>query len=75
MQKNPEYSLNKCRCGASARIRRKNSHVWIECRNKKCSIGTRFYADMDIPFDTSAEERAINEWNSMNGGTDGGNVL
>ena len=65
--------LKKCRCGGNARIRRKKDHIWIECR--KCSKATRYYVDMDIPFDTSAEERAIIEWNEMMGGTDSGNVL
>lgn len=65
--------LKKCRCGGNARIRRKKDHIWIECR--KCSKATRYYVDMDIPFDTSAEERAIIEWDKMNGGTGDGNVL
>ena len=65
--------LKKCKCGGNARIRWKNGCVWIECR--KCSNATRYYADIDIPFDTSAEERARIEWDKMNGGTGDGNVL
>ena len=67
MQLCPESSIKKCRCGAKARIRQKTGQVWIECRNKFCHIKTRYYTDENVPFDTSAEERAIAEWNEMMG--------
>ena len=53
---------NKCRCGASARVRDKNGQWWVECRNK-CGMRTGYYTS--IYDDVVARERAVSDWNRM----------
>ena len=55
--------ISKCSCGGKARIRRKKGTLWIAC--SKCDNQTGYYVDMKEPFDTDAENRAIQEWNSI----------
>ena len=56
-----EQVILKCSCGGKARIRRKKGTLWIAC--SKCDNQTGYYVDLKEPFDTDAENRAIQEWN------------
>ena len=58
-----EQVIQKCSCGGKARVRRKKGILWIECN--KCDKTTGYYVDMKEPWDTDAENHAIQEWNRM----------
>ena len=58
-----EQVIPKCKCGGKARIRRKKGTLWIAC--SKCDNQTGYYVDLKEPFDTDAENHAIQEWNRM----------
>ena len=60
-----EKELKPCKCGGKARYRYRLPLHWIECRNKRCGVRTRYYPDQDEQFDPKARQLAINEWNSM----------
>ncbi len=57
--------LMRCKCGGRPRYRYSMPVHWVECRNKRCDMHTRYYADMKEDDDPESKQRAIEEWNKM----------
>ena len=56
--------LEKCKCGAKARVRYKNPFTWVECE-KKCGVRTGVYCDVIGDEDFISRRRAESDWNRL----------
>ena len=60
-----EIVLERCNCGAEARVRYRIPCFWVECK-KKCGMHTPYFPDGSFEqCDPVARDRAVNEWNRM----------
>lgn len=59
-----DIKIERCSCGAEARMRYKVPVTWIECK-KKCGMKTAFYTDNgnNGHCDRATRDLAIMEWN------------
>lgn len=63
-----DKELLPCKCGGKARYRYSTPAHWVECKDKRCNMRTRYYADgsdMIGQMDPKAIALAVDEWNRM----------
>ena len=62
-----KIDLAQCKCGGTARVRRANGYLWVEC--KKCMRRTGYYLYAGhLPETVSIIENEVrNDWNNRHG--------
>ena len=62
-----KIDLAPCRCGGTARVRKANGYLWIEC--KRCMRGTGYYLYAGhLPENVSIIENEVRkDWNNRFG--------
>ena len=57
--------IERCKCGAEARLRHKSGYTWVDCKRKGCSMHSGFVHNMGNEGQEEIDKFAIELWNRL----------